>query len=470
MGIVVAMLLCLAGAAVSGVLLGQHYGEGWAVSALDETCGDSQTSGCADVARSPWSSFAGMPVAAFGLAFYFSIFLLLTLALFALPDLQKRLAAIAMAMLVLGLLADLYLLGLQAFAIHAYCALCILTYVLSAGALIALIPACRSGRSAAVPILTPESRLAFAGWILGTLAVIASVFGFDAMLESRAAVRKSTLFGTLVPAPSVARAPAAPAAPDPMFAKPEPVVQAAPAKIQAPPSSAKVAKESKDAEYWQKQAKHLEATLDDPRKVEAYYAEKAQREFDASAAATIDFENIPARGFASAPVTIVEYSDFLCPACREFGVWFSQYMAQLSGRVMVYFKNFPLDKSCNDRLGGSTHPGACNLALGGICAHKQGKFEAYHDRVFATELIDPQPADVMRIGGEAGLDTAALQSCLDDPKAKTDLATQIAEANRLGVHSTPTFYINGKKLPRLADFIRVVDREAQKKGFKPLGQ
>jgi protein-disulfide isomerase/uncharacterized membrane protein len=469
-GIVAAIFLCLAGATVSGVLLGQHYGEAWAVKTVDETCGDGQTGGCDDVARSSWSSFAGMPVASFGLAFYFSIFVLLALALFAPPGLRKMLAAIAMVVLILGLLVDLFLLGVQAFAIHAYCTLCILTYVLSACAVLALIPAGRSVRGAGAAIRTSEGRLALAGWILGTLAVMASVFGFNAMLGSRAAVRKSALFGTLVPAPSLAPPSAVSASDAPTAVKPDSIVQTAPPRMQTPASSAVVPKESRDAEYWQKQAKNLEATLDDPRKVEAYYAEKAQREFDASAVATINLENIPTRGFAAAPVTIVEYSDFLCPACREFGVWFSQYMGQFSGRVMVYFKNYPLDKSCNDRLKGSTHPGACNLALGGICAYKQGKFDTYHDRVFASELLDPEPADVLRIGGESGLDTAALQSCLDDPKTKTDLDAQIAEATRLGVHSTPTFYINGKKLPRLADFIRVVDREAQKKGFKPLGR
>jgi len=136
----------------------------------------------------------------------------------------------------------------------------------------------------------------------------------------------------------------------------------------------------------------------------------------------------------------------------------------------VYFKNFPLDKTCNERLPGSTHPGACNLALGAVCARYQGKFEAYHDHVFQTEVRNPQPADVARIAGEAGLNAAALQGCLDDPKAKSDLAAEIAEGNRLGVNATPTLYVNGKKLSRINDFVAVVDKEARKKGFAPLAQ
>ena len=90
--------------------------------------------------------------------------------------------------------------------------------------------------------------------------------------------------------------------------------------------------------------------------------------------------------------------------------------------------------------------------------------------MFQTELRDPTPADVARVAGEAGLNAAAIQGCLDDPKTRADLAADVAEGNRLGVNSTPTVYVNGKKLPRINDFVAVVDKEARKKGFPPLAQ
>ena len=90
--------------------------------------------------------------------------------------------------------------------------------------------------------------------------------------------------------------------------------------------------------------------------------------------------------------------------------------------------------------------------------------------MFSTELRTPRPADVVRLAGEAGLDAAALEGCLDDPKTKADLAAQIAEGRRLGSTRRPTLYINGKKLPRIKDFVAVVDKEARKKGFPPLSQ
>jgi len=456
MRIVAALGLCLAGAAVSGLLLMQHHGEGPAVSAVNQACGDGQTSGCEDVARSSWSRFAGLPVAAYGLAFYLSLALALALALVAPGEIRDTLAGLVVAALGVGLLVDLLLLGVQAFAIHAYCKLCILTYLLSAAALVALLPARRALRGAGAAAGRPEGRLALAGWAFGTLAVATSVFAADATLANRAARRQATLLGT-----PVAAAPAA--APAPAPASP-----GTPAVTASPSASPQAPAGPQDAKYWQERAQKLQSTIDDPQKLEAYFSEKAQREYDTSTPTLIDVASAPLRGPATAPARVVEFSDFMCPFCRNLAGALSQFVPQAGGRVAVNFMNYPLDNACNPKLPRATHPGACTVALGAICAHYQGKFDAYHDRVFATELHNPQPADVVRIAGEAGLNAAAIEGCLEDPKAKADLTTQIAEGNRLGINSTPTLYINGKKLPRINDFVAVVDKEARKKGFPPL--
>jgi len=437
---------------VSGWLLAQHHGEPRAVSAVNEACGDGQTSGCEDVARSSWSSFAGLPVAAYGLAFYLSLSLLLALALVSPPGLRDTLAGLVAAALALGLLVDLLLLGVQAFAIHAYCALCILTYGLSAAALFALFPARTAASGARGAAREPEGRLVLAAGALTSLVVVMAVLAANVALAARAAERQATLLGMPAPAAPPAEPPAATTAAPPGAPAPSPEAPAGPG----------------DARYWRERAEKLQATLDDSRKLEAYFSEKAQREYEASAPVPIDLANATFKGPAGAPVTVVEFSDFLCPFCRNLGMALSQFVPQAGGRVKVYFKNFPLDSACNLKLPRSTHPGACNLALGAICAHYQGGFDAYHDRVFTTELRNPQPADVVRLAGEAGLNAAAIEGCLDDPKAKADLAAQIDEGNRLGVNATPTVYVNGKKLPRINDFVPVVDKEARKKGFPPL--
>ena len=456
MRIVAALGLCLAGAVVSGLLLMQHHGEGTAVSAVNQACGDGQTSGCEDVARSSWSRVAGVPVAAYGLAFYLSLALALALALVAPGETRDTLAGLVAAALALGLVVDLLLLGVQAFAIHAYCKLCILTYLLSAAALFALLPARRALRGTVAAAGRPDGRLALAGWALGTLALAGAVFAADATLVSRAARRQANLLGA-----PVAAAPAAAAAPAPTSPGTAAVTASPSASPEAPAGP-------QDAKYWQERAEKLQSTIDDPQKLEAYFSEKAQREYDTSAPMSIDVASAPLRGPATAPARVVEFSDFMCPFCRSLAGALSQFVSQAGGRVAVYFMNYPLDNACNPKLPRATHPGACTVALGSICAHYQGKFDAYHDRVFSTELHNPQAADVVRLAGEAGLNAAALEGCLDDPKTKADLAAQIAEGNRLGITATPTLFINGKKLPRINDFVPVVDKEARKKGFPPL--
>jgi protein-disulfide isomerase len=451
-----ALLLCAAAAAVAALLLLQHHGEPRAVSAVSQACGDGQTSGCDDVARSRWSRVAGWPVAAWGLAFYLSVSLLLFLALAGPESLAWPLALVGAGALVSALLVDLVLLGVQAFSIRAFCWLCVSTYVLGGLALAALWPARRASARASAAFAAPEGRLALAGLLAGAAAVLAFVFAANAMLVQRAAHRQANLLGS----PSGPVASASPQLPTAAPAESATEATAAPA-----PEAV-----SQDANYWRDQAKKLQATIDDPAKLEAYFATKAQAEYDSAKVESIDLSRGPLKGAAGAHVTVVEYSDFLCPYCRQLAVGLSGFVPQAGGRVAVYFKNFPLDNSCNPKLQRAVHPGSCTLALGAICAQNQGKLEAYHDRVFGSELRNPGPADVVRLAGEAGLNAAALEGCLDDPQTKAALAAEIAEGNRLAVHSTPTVYINGKKLPRLNDFLAVVDKEAQKKGSPPMGR
>jgi protein-disulfide isomerase/uncharacterized membrane protein len=452
--IVAALVLCAAAAGVAGLLLLQHHGEPRAVATVSQVCGEGEASGCDQVAHSAWSRVLGFPVAAWGLAFYLSLTLLLLLALVGPGELLLPLALVALLALASALLVDVVLLGLQAFAIHAFCRLCLLTYLLGLASFAALWPARRGAAEAGPKLARPEGRLALAGAAAGALAILAFVVAANATLRHREADRTARLLG----APAPANAAAAQRTPQ---ATPPPALVAPPATEPVPP-------EKQDAAYWREQAQKLQATLDDPQKLEAYFAAKAQHEYDAATPALIDLANTPVRGPADAPVTVVVYSDFLCPYCRQLGQALTGFMPQAGGRIKVYYKNYPLDSSCNSKLTRSVHAGSCALALGGLCAFYQGKFDAYHDRVFAGELQNPQPADVVRLAGEAGLNAAAVEGCLEDPKTKAALAAQVAEGNRLGVTSTPTIYIDGKKLPRINDFVAIIDKEARKKGLPPL--
>ena len=189
---------------------------------------------------------------------------------------------------------------------------------------------------------------------------------------------------------------------------------------------------------------------------------KATAAFQQGTVHDLALDGIPFKGPETAPVTVVEYSDFLCPYCRNLAGAFAGYLPESNGNVAVYFKNYPLDQACNPSLSRTVHDGACELALGAICAHEQGKFWAYHDQVFARPPTNPSEDDVVRIAESAGLDGGQMRTCLGSGSASERLATQIEEAQELDVNSTPTVYINGKKLEQIGGFLAAIESELEK--------
>lgn len=449
--VALAVLVLTAGAVVSALLLLEHHGERHAVAAVAQVCGEGAQSGCALVSQSPYSTLRGVPLAAIGAFFYASLGLLLLLALLAGPAAVAGAAAIAWLALVLALAVDVVLLGIQAFAIRAFCRLCLLTYVLNALATLVLWSARRDVGRVGQALRTTDGRVVIAGWALGTLALAAAVAGSDRALGHRERGRAAAILG----------APASAAPPSPSLL-PSP---AASAGAPLPPDAQRWQEEARMA---QEQARRLQEILDDPKKLEQYFTEKAAREYEQGPVRQLDLAGVPVKGPADAPVRVVEFSDFLCPFCRSLAGAFATFLPQSGNRVAVYFKNYPLDQACNPKLKTTVHAGACALALGALCAHDQGKFWPYHDKVYSAPPPAPSAKDVGRLAGEAGLDAAALEACLGSAKTRERLQAQIAEAETAGVTATPTLFINGRRLPRINDFVQMVDKESARLGLPPL--
>jgi protein-disulfide isomerase/uncharacterized membrane protein len=453
----VAIVLLAAGALVSGLLLLEHHGEPRAAAAVGQVCGEGDKSGCAVVSQSRFSAVRGVPLAALGLFFYSSLGLLLLLALLAGPAARGAAAALVLLALVLALALDVVLLGIQAFAIHAFCKLCLLTYLFNALAVVVLLRSRRDGRVVGEAVATTDGRLVFAGWALGSLALAAGVLASDLTLAYRERGREAAILGSPGSAPTPAPLPTPAASARPSL----PGAAGAP----LPPDAQRWQEEARMA---QEQARRLQEILDDPRKLDQYFAEKAAREFEQGPVRTLDLAGVPFKGPAGAPVRVVEFSDFLCPFCRSLAGAFASFLPQSGNRVAVYFKNYPLDQSCNPNLKVSVHAGACALALGGLCAQDQGKFWPYHDKVYAQPPASPGVKDVARLAGEAGLDLGALEACMTSAKTRARLAAQIAEAQAAAVEATPTVFINGRRLTRINDFIHMVDKEFARLGLPPL--
>jgi protein-disulfide isomerase len=145
------------------------------------------------------------------------------------------------------------------------------------------------------------------------------------------------------------------------------------------------------------------------------------------------------------PLVVVEFSDYLCPACKRA---YEETKALLAGRSDVHLskRQFPLDSECNPMLKRRMHPGACDLARIGICAEQQGKLEPMEDLLFANQDAHRPIPELVRA---AGLDEAKLQACIASPETDARLRADIEAAVRVGLKGTPTFVIGGRQYPNL---------------------
>jgi len=155
--------------------------------------------------------------------------------------------------------------------------------------------------------------------------------------------------------------------------------------------------------------------------------------------------NIPTKGPDDAPVTIVEFSDFQCPFCRQSAHTLDRISEEFPGKIRREFMNLPLDKACNPFVAESLHGGSCRLALGGRVAYHEGKFWKYHELVFdhVGQWSDEALASLLV---DLGVPKDEVDERLMDPEVRDSVVRQIKDANRLGVMRTPSFIVNGMLL------------------------
>ena len=149
----------------------------------------------------------------------------------------------------------------------------------------------------------------------------------------------------------------------------------------------------------------------------------------------VDLGKAPVTGNANAKVTIVEFSDFQCPYCRQAHMVIAELQKEYPNDLRVVYRDFPLPQ----------HPQARPAALAAECAHEQDKFWPYHDKLF-QEQSALATADLARYAQEVGLKVDQFQACLADGRAERVVREDEDAARRLGVSGTPAMFVNGVKL------------------------
>jgi protein-disulfide isomerase len=159
---------------------------------------------------------------------------------------------------------------------------------------------------------------------------------------------------------------------------------------------------------------------------------------------TLDLKGQPGFGPANAPLTLAVFSDFQCPLCRDEALELrKQVPAAFPNDLRVVYMDFPLD---------TIHPWARPAAIAGRCAFQQGEaaFWSYFDYVYENQkAVTPENlGDKVLEWAKANssVDSLRLKRCIDTKATEAEVNRTVAEGQKLKVDSTPTAFLNGRRL------------------------
>jgi uncharacterized membrane protein/protein-disulfide isomerase len=343
-------------------------------------CDVSETVSCTQVYMSRFSTVRGIPVALFGAMFFVVAALISVSGLTARETVRENVPGYLFVLSTLSLAVILYL-GYASFVLlKAVCLLCLTTYAAVIGLFLV------SGAATSFPMTTLPRRASrdLRVFVTSPLALTVAVLFF-------AGAASTLAFFPREAASSVT-------------ASGEP--DAAGATAPAP-------------------------TQDQRSEFERWYASQPRVPLI-----------IPADG---AKVLVVKFNDFQCPACgQSYGAYkpiFAKYEAEHPGAVRLVLKDYPLNRDCNDNLGQTIHPAACDAAVA-VRLAPSSRVEAMEEWLYSH-----QPAMTSPSVRQAARDIGQINDF--DTKYPSTLGLvkgDVALGRQLGVKSTPTFFINGVKI------------------------
>ena len=158
----------------------------------------------------------------------------------------------------------------------------------------------------------------------------------------------------------------------------------------------------------------------------------------------------PVRGATNPVVTIVEFSDFECPFCKQVQSALKQIVANYGREVRLVYKHLPLEG----------HQNSLPAARAAYCAAEQDRFWQFHDAIFAAGNLSPPVFE--RVASDLGLGLPKFQACIASERSRAAVVKDIEAARLLRIDSTPSFVVNGKVLRgafSFADFQKVIENE-----------
>ena len=342
-------------------------------------CDVSATVSCTQVYQSRFSTVRGIPVAIFGALFFVATALLSVAGLTARTPVRETIPGYLFVLSTLSLAVILYL-GYASFVLlKAICLLCLTTYAAVIGLFLV------SGAATSFPMTTLPRRASRDARVFVSSPLALTV----AVLFLAGAVSTLAFF--------------------PRDAAPAAETPGAPVSTSATPMP----------------------TQDQRSEFERWYAAQPRVPLI-----------VPSDG---AKVLVVKFNDYQCPACgqsyTQYKPIFAKYEAQSPGAVRLVMKDYPLNKDCNDAMGQTIHPAACEAAVA-VRLAPPNKREAMEEWLYSHQpaMTPPSVRQAARDIGQIADFEAKYASTLSLVKSDVALGRQ------LGIKSTPTFFINGVKI------------------------
>ncbi len=139
------------------------------------------------------------------------------------------------------------------------------------------------------------------------------------------------------------------------------------------------------------------------------------------------------QGPEDAPLTLLEYGDYECPACGAAYAVVTELQEEFAGRLRFVFRNFPL---------ATIHPHARDAALAAEAAGRQGQFWEMHDLLYENQDA-LAPEDLWRDAEALGLEMEQFENDFRGQECEQRVRHDFLGGARSGVNGTPTFFING---------------------------
>ena len=139
-----------------------------------------------------------------------------------------------------------------------------------------------------------------------------------------------------------------------------------------------------------------------------------------------------------APIEMIIFSDFQCPACKALSKMIPSLLRKYKNKLSIRYFFYPLDNACNSKMTYGLHPEACRAAKLSLC--KKDELLRVHDEIFEHQAsLDEEWLKQKAIDEN-------VTECFESPEKTKELISIVDIGNEIGIKSTPTFLLNGKKI------------------------